>query len=277
VESLINSLSGRSELEFQSMINTIDSSLWTIDPLGSRKDCNLTVLMGRPLALVRTKLRLSLNGNPITDVGWASTFKPPVPDYLSYRFGVRLGDQASREDGLIGYYIEKNYDQFYSVVSPKTEQTYVKQIGPVGSTVGNYLSLCFDLESEVNLTLLVDPRASIHAYTGILPVKELQIPAALVNKPLSNIKAAFQVTPLLTRVLSTSNKYTGYPYSVSYIPLAEQNGIWSWWEKSLQEDTSSTVTWKGYNLSDALLNADHKDGNLTLREGMLQLIADLEK
>lgn len=280
VYAFINAAQGRGETEFQALLSAIDSTLWTIDPLGSRNDQNLSVLVGRPLALVRTKLQLSLDGQPISDVGWKSTFTPPAPDFLN-TFSVRFGDQATREDGVIGYFIEKNYGQFNSVVAPLTGQTYVTQIGPLGNANGNYINLQVNDQSIVNVTLLVDPRASIHATTGILPVKELTIPARFIEDPLANMEIAFHVGPLLTRILPTSTaagQTPAFSNSVDYLPIAEQNGTWSWWEKVIADSNAQPPvdTWQGYDLAKALPNAELKGISSTLREGLLQLVADFK-
>ena len=49
-------------------------------------------------------------------------------------------------------------------------------------------------------TLLIDPYAPIHAYSGILPIKSLQLPAWTLSEPMRNMTAFFSMGPvLLTR------------------------------------------------------------------------------
>ncbi|MFO1430703.1 MAG: hypothetical protein U1F76_11275 [Candidatus Competibacteraceae bacterium] len=281
VFAFIKAAQGRSETEFQALLTAIDSTLWTIDPLGNRSDQNLTVLVGRPLALVRTRLQFKLDGPPITDVGWASTFKPPPPDFVNDNFSIRLGDQATRDDGVIGYFVEKKYGKLNSVVAPPFEQNYIRQIGPLGAAKGNYIDLSFNEESVAHITLLVDPRAAIHATTGILPVKELTVPAQFIDDPLANMEIAFHVGPLLTRILPTSKdgeQTPEFPNSIDYLPIAEQNGKWSWWEKAVADPNAQppVVTWQGYDLAKALPNAELKGIPSSLREGLLQLVTNLK-
>ncbi|MER5465488.1 hypothetical protein ABT010_33325 [Streptomyces sp. NPDC002668] len=273
------------EAGFQAFLAAVDQTLWTTDPLGNRADANLSVLVGRPLALLRTRLQFQLDGDPITDTGWAATFTQPAPDFLSCDFSVRLGDQATRQDGVIGYFAASNhevnssatdYDVFNSTVAPPAApaQDYVSVIGPVGSTTtpGNYLPLSFAPQTYQYVTVLADPRAAMHAYTGILPVKQCDIPQQFVDDALRAMEVTFQLGPLLT-VLGPSPAQGGTPpahaQSIAYPTPAEQNGSWSWWEPD-----ATSGTWTGYGLVDASPTATSGPAQNTLREGCLQLITD---
>lgn len=264
---------------FQTFLDVIDSTLWTTDALGNRADENLSVLIGRPLALVRARLQFALDGPAIRDTGWDVSLNPPAPDFLDTSFAVRLGDQATREDGVVGYFLGADYDTFNSVSAPGdgAQQAYVKQIGPLGTTdpAANYISLKCAPGSNAFVTLLLDPRAAVHATTGLIPVKEVNLPQSLVEDPLSNIEVGFRVGPLLTAVRETpaqAGQTPAYPNAVSYPAPAEQNGQWSWWEP-----TTAAAGWNGYALLDTTPNAKLRTVPNTLREGILQLVLDLNK
>ena len=277
LRAMLDSPQLQSEAGFGAFLAAIDETLWTTDPLGDRADANLSVLVGRPLALLRTRLQFQLDGDPISDTGWAATFTSPTPDFLSYQFDIRLGDQLTRQDGVIGYFADSNYDVFNSTVAPPAEvqQSYVDVIGPVGnSTPGNYLQLSFAPDTYRYLTVLADPRAGMHAYTGILPVKQCDIPQQFVDDALSAMEISFQLGPLLT-VLGPSPSQGGtpaYPQSIVYPAPAEQNGSWSWWEPD-----AATDSWTGYGLVKASPTAQDTTTRNTLREGYLQFITDLDK
>ena len=49
----------------------------------------------------------------------------------------------------------------------------------------------------VLLTMLIDPRAPVHAATGILPTKAIELPAAMVAKTMSRLAVSFPVSSLL--------------------------------------------------------------------------------
>lgn len=264
------------ETGFQAFLAAIDETLWTTDPLGNRADANLSVLIGRPLALLRTRLQFQLDGDPITDTGWAATFTKSAPDFQSYRFSIRLGDQATRQDGVIGYFTGSNYDVFNSTVAPQPAQGYVSVIGPVGSTTpGNYLQLSFAPQTYQYVTVLADPRAAMHAYTGILPVKQCDIPQQFVDDALSAMEVNFRLGPVLTAVEPSPTEGStppAHPQSIVHPTPAEQNGVWSWWEPN-----AASGAWTGYGLLKASPTATSGPTPNTLREGYLQFITDLDK
>jgi hypothetical protein len=46
-------------------------------------------------------------------------------------------------------------------------------------------------------TVLIDPYASIHLYTGILPTKTTKLPGWVISEPIKNMTAFFSMGPLL--------------------------------------------------------------------------------
>jgi hypothetical protein len=275
--SFITALKDKSAIEFSALKSAIDSTLWTTDPLGNRTDQNLSALIGRPLALVRTRLQFLLEGRSIKSCDWPKFLKdnPNIPPYTSSTFSIRMGDQDTREDGVIGYFEDKKYTVFNSVVKPLKGQDFVKQIGPVGSTNGNYIHLPFDGKTNKLITLLVDPRGAIHATTGILPVKEIQLPVQFVNKPLTAMEITFSVGPLLSSVQEASieeDEKSPFTHTINYLPIAEKNGSWAWWQ-----DTGNTHNrWRGYSLATAPTAATLHKSPATLHDGYLQFITDLK-
>ena len=277
-----------SEAGFTAFLSAIDSSLWTVDPLGGRADQNLSVLIGRPLALVRLRLQLQLQGQPRRDTGWPATLATDPPDFLQQQFAIRLGDQATRQDGTIGYFTadpaapagqdpaKTDYDRFNSVAAPDTEavQAYVGQVGPPGPGGGqNYPSLPLTDGSYCYLTLLLDPRASVHAATGILPVQPITLPARFIDSALSNMEMSFRMGPLLTLVQPTPAQggvTPDFAESIVWPMPTERNGNWSWWEKGPDGPG-------GYDLIAATNNAQLLPPANTLREGTLTFVADLAK
>lgn len=276
LRAMLDSPRLREEAGFLAFLAAIDETLWTTDPLGNRVDQNLSVLVGRPLALVRARLRLQLDGDPITDTGWAATVAPTPPDFLEFPFRVRLGDQLTRQDGVIGYFTGTDYDVFNSVAVPDltTEQAYVRAIGPVGDLTGdNYLRLTTAANDHVFVTVLADPRAAIHATTGVLPVKQLDIPQRFVDSALSHMEISFRTGPTLTVVApSPDQEKNPSPFheSVVHSSPAEQNGTWSWYER-----TTGTDPWAGYGLVQASPDARATAEPNSLREGYLQFTTNL--
>lgn len=264
--SIISDPAFVAEPAFSAFLDVIDTTLWSIDPLGNRADQNMSVLIGRPLGLVRTALRLVLDGPPITDVSsWSSVWPPPTPEFLGYPFPVRLGDLASRQDGVIGLWRDKAYAAFDSVAAPETGQTYIRQVGPVGQPTGqNYPTLTFGDTAPTYVNLLLDPRAAAHAFTGILPMATVAVPATFVDKALSALELTFTIGSALTHT-------EGDPAAI-WLPVpAEQNGTWSWWERT------GPTAWTSSDLLRATTDARLKDYPNTVRDAFLQLVSDLRR
>jgi hypothetical protein len=271
------------EAAFDALLEVIDSTLWTTDPLGSRRDQRLSVLVGRPLALVRAQVGLALDGPPISDTSWAATLpaaalQAPAGDILTQPFGVRLGGLATRDDGLIGYWVDGDWNTFNSVAAPEatTPQDYVLPIGAKRRDGRpNYLSLLAN-GARTTMTMLVDPRGSVHATTGIVPVGTAAVPPAIVEAALDSIELTFRVAPALTFVRPTPTQEgataPAFPESVVVPVPAEQNGTWSFWD---QEPPGGA--WTGYGLVSPAPQAQLGPAPPTLRDGLLQLSIDLDE
>ncbi|MFJ4682438.1 hypothetical protein [Streptomyces sp. NPDC088789] len=275
LHSVLTSPQLATEAGFLAFLATIDATLWTTDPLGNRADTHLSLLIGRPLALLRTRLRFQLDGPARDDSGWAATFDAAPPGFLTHRFAVRLGDQATRQDGVIGYFTGSDHTVFHSTAAPPATpaQDYVKVIGPVGTTTpaGNYPTLSFDPADTLELTVLADPRAAIHAHTGILPVKQYDLPQQHIENALTALEITFRAGPLLTTLTPSPAEGATAPAhakAIAHPTPAEQNGTWSWWEP----DPSGT--WTGYELAKTSPTPTTGPEANTLREGRLQFVTD---
>lgn len=265
------------EFAFDALLEVIDTTLWSTDPVGARRDQTLSVLVGRPLALVRAGLAIELAGPPLSDSGWGATFATAEPDFVTQPFAVRLGDLATRDDGVIGYF-SSDYGVFSSVATPHESdaQAYVVPIGskrPDGTA--NYLSLAPD-GGLVPLTLLVDPRAGMHATTGVLPVKRVDLPAAAVQSALRALEVTFRIAPALTFVQpspAVGDSPPAYAQSIVLPVPAKRTGTWSFWDQ--EPDSDQAPAWSPYGLVNATPNAQLEGSAPTLRDGLLQLVIDL--
>lgn len=244
---------------FDNFVKVIDESLWLVDPLGARSDPDLAVLIGRPLAVVRLKLGLALEGDAFANQSWADTFSANDNAVSKTAFGLRLGSLALREDGLIGYYAAGNFATFNSVHYPSGLDASSSYVQPIGGTARNYLSLTPD-GGEQFVTLLMDPRGSVHGATGILPVKEIALPNSFIESALGNMEITFSVGSLLTSAASID------------IPrLAEQNGSWSWISRpSASQVESGPVAFTSPN---AKLSAP----SMVIQDGWLRFLSNLDK
>ncbi|MCM3884341.1 hypothetical protein [Frankia sp. R82] len=309
IAALIGSARLATEANVTAFLDVIDSTLWTTDPLGRRADQNLSLLLGRPLALVPAQLRLTLEGPPIRDTGWSATLDPPPPAFTGDRFEIRLGDVAARDDGLIGYYAtgpdgSYDYDRFHSVTAPDEQQDYTVQIGPPdpaeaagtesgpagAGPAGNYVPLTFGDPAPTRLLLLLDPRAPVHATSGIVPTATVTVAPRHTDEALRRLQALFHVGPVLT----TEHVPASPPGSgsaagpdadhgsevdhgseagtLAFPRPAEKNGSWSWLRPAPRE-----APWVSYRLVPAPLEAQFPDSPVLLEDGLLRFLADPEQ
>ena len=250
VRRMLGTLNDRPDngIGFFDFMQVIDETLWTINPRGQRQDQNLSVLIGRPLAVVRARVSLQMRGLPSASQDWWNTFNvdpfhPPDPStpaqigafnggVFDRTWPVRLGSQALRSDGVVGYYLDdphnadNTFTKFNTLVLPPDMKTdYLQQIG-----TGNYMQLRFIDDTMTApdpsnnqvcyVTMLVDPRGQAHAFSGLLPVATLEIPDAFVTPALKRMSYLFRAGPFLTSVDAVR------------IPLpAENKGTWSWFDE----------------------------------------------
>ena len=123
------------------------------------------------------------------------------------------------DDGLTGYFSGDDYATFNAVHSPQGfTPTTTAYLQPIGWN-GNYISLPFNYPSYTTqvMTMLIDPRGTVHATTGILPTATLTLDPALFEPALQNMSVTFRTGPVITD-----------PSLVRLPKPAEQHGVWSW-------------------------------------------------
>ncbi|HST60253.1 MAG TPA: hypothetical protein VLK84_16220 [Longimicrobium sp.] len=200
---------------FRAFYQSIDETLWMVDPPGGQSDADLAVLIGRPLALVRAQVQYELLGRPAANQSWRDTLQDQRAGLGDVAFPIRLGSTELLDDGLIGYFTGSSYTTF-NAVHPSSAATspYVAPVAP-----GNYLALPFNYPDYAtqNLSLLVDPHGTVHATTGILPTARLQLPPQFYTRALEQMIVTFRSGPVLTD-----------PMSIRLPFPAEQNGDWAW-------------------------------------------------
>lgn len=264
----------RVETALGAMLRMIDATLWTVDPLGREGDEHLSVLVGRPLAVVRASLRLETMGlEDESELGRMA-------------FDVRLGDLTRLGDGLIGYFVNDDYSQFYPVHESIANQTrvtrphhgYLGAIQTVRTYYQNYKDrvepvthpfintdpfvrvrpvrpgLIDPASKSVMLTLMVDPRGGVHATSGIVPRKKIELMREHVASALENMSVTFRLGPVLSD-----------PATIRMPLPAEIRGNWSWVRK-----TGLTV-WEETAVVDAVPEPKLTPTPSQINEGWLRL------
>jgi hypothetical protein len=168
--------------------------------------------------------------------------------FTKIKFPVRLGNMKQIDDGLLGYFKEDDYDHYYTM---KTNAPTDKVSEPAET---NITLTAGDEANEVTVTLLLDPRGSVHATTGLLPVKKIDIPPSQFADTLENLQIAFLTTP----VLYNANK-PAFP-----VP-AEGGGEWTWLENELTKWSQSQ------NIQPVDDRANLEDKPQEIKEGWLVL------
>jgi hypothetical protein len=233
---------------YQDLLSSIDASLWTMSNFGSQNG-NLSLLLGRPLAVVRAEVDLSFAGLPLFNQSWVNTgqyynkngtYDLSNPPYTQTLFNIRIGDNQFQTNGVMGYFEADNYDTFYSVygsngqtnelvqsfAAAKAKLTLLKNGGiNLGAAKGfqtgyvktdHLVSLKSD-STTVKLTLLVDPSGTIPVIAGSWPSSSTSLPNGPVDSALNNLKATFRAGPLLLN-----------PDKIKMPTPAEVKGNWSW-------------------------------------------------
>jgi hypothetical protein len=270
--ALNNTKDGRSDEErvaaFRALYQSIDETLWMIDPPGGQGDHDLAVLIGRPLAMVRAQLQFELFGKPAVNQSWRETLLNADAGLTTFSFPIRLGSTELLDDGLIGYFGTPSNDPsigdtyaIFNAVHPSTGATspYVKAVAP-----GNYLQLPFDYPAytKENLTLLLDPLAKVHATTGILPTAKLKLPAQFYATALARIAVTFRTGPVLTQ-----------PDTIRLPFPAEQHGTWAW----IRRTGTGATDWEIDPILPANAQARLEDNPPHLIDGWLQFSPTADK
>ncbi|MEU1377773.1 hypothetical protein ABZ442_29590 [Streptomyces triculaminicus] len=267
---------------FADLLSTVDRALTGIDPGDPYGDEVLGALLGRPLALVRARLGFELDGPPVADPGWqyaldwrkplewdAGRPVPPQMEHLTYQWPVRLGNAGQRGDGLIGYFTETDYTAFHAVATPDTDRPtgYVSEIGEA-----NWPRLAADSKQHTHLTLLLDPRAAVHATTDLLPVTDLRLPTRFTRNAMAALKPALRLSPVLTTTrklpATAAQAHTPAPLALPH-PTSPQ-GTWDWAELTVP-DAAADPQWTHQPVVQIDQKARLDEDGPVIRTGFLRL------
>lgn len=276
LKAVVSSLVDQTSAVFGDFLTVVDETLWTVDPLGGRKDQMLSALIGRPLAVAQASLSLALDGPPARNqifdkmaAGSGTTkdrhgntmatppWKPSQDngEILDVTFPVQLGNLELRNDGLLGYYQGGDYSAFNTLHYPadiSEGDSYIRQVSK-----SNRLNLKFDGSAQT-VTLILDPRGVVHACTGILPTISASVPQYQLENFMSQLQVTFRAGPVI-----------GDPGALRIPRPAEQNATWSWLQRIGTGDTASD--WQTDTLINVTDAARLPDSALQLREGWLQM------
>ncbi|MEH2005261.1 hypothetical protein [Nostoc sp.] len=214
----------------QEFISTLINSLDTIDPENFAEHPSLALLVGRPIAVVRGTFNLEVQGLPACDPSVSITEENPTTQgFGSVKFPIRLGDYQQLNDGLVGYWREVHQQEDYQY---EGNIFYAPQSNLINNDLIQteeeglvYFEQTVDAAPQY-VTMLIDPRGTIHATSGILPNQELRLPPENYNEALQVIEVNFLSTPVLSNRGEICIPLPQIPeYEWSWVSLS--NGTWS--------------------------------------------------
>jgi hypothetical protein len=164
----------------------------------------VSVLVGRPLALVRASLQFEIAGLPAhrpelrADKGINVADLIETNDFQKVKWPVRLGDLATRNDGLIGVFRCASTTGEEQISSGPLYPTWGKDNGDVIKD-GIFAEQDFEIDcvQPLQLTLLMDPQARVHATTGALPRASFELPPETATGAKRAREVFFQTAPVL--------------------------------------------------------------------------------
>ncbi len=198
---------------FTAFYDAVDTTHATVNPQNLSLESGLAVLVGRPVALAQAALRLDLRGRPmfnqnsngcLTEEAWTDT----ANGLSGVNFPVLLGDADKLDDGLVGFFRQAESGDGFDLTTFFSEGAQASAtsgvVQPDASTLQLNLTPTADdpdpppAGTETTCVLmLVDPRAPVHAVTGILPTQELAIPSDVASEALSSLEVYFLAAPVL--------------------------------------------------------------------------------
>ncbi|MER5755862.1 hypothetical protein [Streptomyces sp. NPDC002088] len=202
------------------LLRAIDTTLWTVDPLGSVGTGAVAGLVGRPIAVVRATLRLDV----LDDLD--ALVHGPEPsreararayaELAARAVAVRLGELTRTDDGLLGYVLDDDYSQIRLVASEVRTQARVSgrlrgQLAVFGAEsrqppavvpirhpyVAGPTDVALRPGHTARLTLLLHPGGKVHATCGVLPRKALALARDWFHPALLRLSPSFRVGPVL--------------------------------------------------------------------------------
>lgn len=169
---------------------------------------SMAILVGKPVAVVRAQIGFNTRSGTLYDQGWIpfeNQLKGQAPvttEYDQVSVKIRLGENGQLNDGLIAF-------------AEKAEKPFNWVDTNDGNDAKNYVKATLS-SGTTNLTMLMDPHGQVHATSGVLPVKTINIPPEQYTAALKKMQIDFRIQPILTPAnklqLSLPKEY-GYQWS----------------------------------------------------------------
>lgn len=208
------------ESALSALLRAIDSTLWTVDPLGTVGTASVAGLVGRPIAVVRATVCLEVMDDlHLLDYPDEATRQARAQAYAALAeraITVRLGELTRSDDGLLAYAINDDYSRL-SAVAPEV-LTQARETGRLKGQLSTYgrgsqeppqaqpithlflsgpTHLTLHPGHTLRLTLLMSPGGKLNATSGLLPRKSLALARDWFHDSLVKLSPSFRVGPVL--------------------------------------------------------------------------------
>ncbi|TMQ04432.1 MAG: hypothetical protein E6J90_51460 [Deltaproteobacteria bacterium] len=194
------------------LLRAIDATRWTVDPFAHVGEEHLSLLIGHPVAVIAAALQVEVR-EPATGT-----------DVPITRVPVRLGALTHWQDGLFGYYVDRDFTTLRCAAAAAAFARPLPSagfLGPVDEVPAYAASFADDVTGSAgktpidhpyvdasgilwvvpgvtyDLLLLVEPHSVIHATTGLLPRKQIAPQREWLAGPLAELAPTFRFGPVL--------------------------------------------------------------------------------
>lgn len=239
LKQMVRYLSDQGQAFMSDFLTTVNAALETIDPEGFAQNKAISLLVSRPLALVRSRINLDIQGIPAVSQNKISFSNDlfynkfrTTQAFEKVKFPIRIGEYRQFNDSLVGYWVEKadgTYTDsvFYAPQSCYVPHAKIKTLfddekDPTPDTPLN-LEQTLEENTAQTLVMLIDPRGQVNATCGILPAKSISIPPEQYLPALQAIEVTFLAAPLLSDI-NPINDLDQIKLSLPEVPNYE----WSW-------------------------------------------------
>ncbi|WP_298922290.1 hypothetical protein [uncultured Roseobacter sp.] len=275
------------ESPLSAFLRAVDTTSWSVDSSLASASATIAGLVGRPIAVVTTQLWLDIPQD-LAKTGAFGETADDIRDHLireavfdvvkSQEFTVRLGELAKGHDGLYGFFIGDDYALFHLIEKEVTQAARVSRqgggfraaLGGVSAQVGgNFLPEPSPLDApyigageplgvhvgqKLRLTLLMHPSARVHATTGFLPRKSLELLNDWVSPGLGHVAPSARIGPVLID-----------PDKVRLPKIAAFGANQTWTRRN------TPITWRDDPILGATQAAVLPSGRVTVEEGYIRI------
>ncbi|HEU4757285.1 MAG TPA: hypothetical protein VFS72_11515 [Agromyces sp.] len=202
------------------LIRAIDTTLWTVDPVGGAGSSDLAAIVGRPLAVVRALVEVDVA--PDVDVleltsEAGARRAAAFAELAQVGVRVRLGELTRPDDGLVAWFVDDDFTHVHVVDAAVADlarplgsgRGFLTSWGrppeewTPGSTPIEHPYVVADSELVVHpgaprlVTLLMAPGASVYATSGIVPRTRVQLQRSWFGPALDRLVPSIRVGPVL--------------------------------------------------------------------------------